>query len=438
MSMLLNAVSGLNAANAGLLVAGQNTANAAVKGYSRQTIYLDTASGGLNGVKVTKIDRIVNDYLNNDIWRTSADLNYYQGFQTYLGYHEELLGTESLNLNNSVADLKAALNAALATPESPAFRQQFISSADAFAQKLAQINGALEGQQLKLNKELSDLSDNASSLTSQIAELNAKISKAQALGEPTAQLKDAREEILTELSSYIGIDVLNQADGTVNVTALNGAPLIIGSKSSTLNVTGTAVTATFNNQDFPLSGSVGGRIGGLLSVASDILQPVRDSLNGLIVTIADSVNNALADGFDLNDDAGAPLFTYNPADPLGTIRITDITTDELAFRGNNGGVPTGGKGDNGNIANVINSLNGSTAGYDVLIGDLAIQSKQIQSSTKAALILNDNAIAARDNLSGVNLDEEAASILLYQKLYDANAKVISTADQMFKTLINMF
>ncbi len=438
MSMLLNAVSGLNAANAGLLVAGQNTANAAVKGYSRQTVYLDTASGGLNGVKVTKIDRIVNDYLNNDIWRTSADLNYYQGFQTYLGYHEELLGTESLNLNNSVADMKTALNAALATPESPAYRQQFISSADALAQKLAQINGALEGQQLKLSKELSDLSDNASSLTSQIADLNAKISKAQALGEPTAQLKDAREEILTELSSYIGIDVLNQADGTVNVTALNGAPLIIGSKSSTLSVNGSAVTATFNNQDFPLSGAVGGRIGGLLSVASDILQPVRDSLNSLIVTIADSVNNALADGFDLNDDPGRPLFAYNPADPLGTIRITDITTDELAFRGNDAGAPSGGKGDNGNIANIINSMNGSTAGYDVLIGDLAIQSKQIQSSAKAALILNDNAIAARDNLSGVNLDEEAASILLYQKLYDANAKVISTADQMFKTLINMF
>ncbi|MBL0689505.1 MAG: hypothetical protein JJW02_08760, partial [Pseudoalteromonas sp.] len=36
MSMLNNALSGLNAANIALTVSGQNVANAAVEGYSRQ------------------------------------------------------------------------------------------------------------------------------------------------------------------------------------------------------------------------------------------------------------------------------------------------------------------------------------------------------------------------------------------------------------------
>ena len=84
MSMLLNGVSGLNAANSALGAVSQNVANAAVKGYSRQTVYLETAAGGLNGVKVTKIDRIVNSFLNDDIWRTSADTGYYEGFQNYI------------------------------------------------------------------------------------------------------------------------------------------------------------------------------------------------------------------------------------------------------------------------------------------------------------------------------------------------------------------
>lgn len=90
MSMLLNGVSGLNAANSALGAVSQNVANAAVKGYSRQTVYLETAAGGLNGVKVTKIDRIVNSFLNDDIWRTSADTGYYEGFQNYIGYLEQI------------------------------------------------------------------------------------------------------------------------------------------------------------------------------------------------------------------------------------------------------------------------------------------------------------------------------------------------------------
>ena len=44
----------------------------------------------------------------------------------------------------------------------------------------------------------------------------------------------------------------------------------------------------------------------------------------------------------------------------------------------------------------------------------------------------------RDSRSGVNLDEEAASLIHFQQMYSANAKVITTADQMFNSLLNMF
>lgn len=447
MSMLLNAVSGLNAANAALLVAGNNTANAAVKGYSRQTVYLDTAAGNLGGVKITKVDRIVSEYLNDDIWRTGADANYYKGFQSYLGYVEELIGSDSLNLNNVVADIKASLNAALDKPESDAYRQQTLSNADALVQNIAQISSALQGQQTKLSKELKDLSLNTTSVLQQIAELNGKISKANALGEPTAELMDARELITTELSSYTGINILNQADGTISISAKNGAPLVIGSKAATLSVsgsTGTDVVATFNNQNFPLNGQVGGRIGGLLAVNDDVLVSTMNRFSDMVKNIADSVNDVLAQGFDLNGAPGEPLFIYNAADPLGTFAVNpDINAKKLAFTGGKDDgagnwIPAGGQGDNSNIKDIVAALNSSTAGYDVLVGDLAIHSKQMQSSVKTADILNGNAVSARDNLSGVNLDEEAANVLFFQKMYGANAKVISVADEMFRTLITMF
>jgi flagellar hook-associated protein 1 FlgK len=73
-----------------------------------------------------------------------------------------------------------------------------------------------------------------------------------------------------------------------------------------------------------------------------------------------------------------------------------------------------------------------------LIGKLAIQSKQVQASIKTSQVLNDKALAARASVSGVSLDEEAANLTYYRQLYEANAKVISTADQMFMTLMAMF
>ena len=186
MSMLSNGVSGLNAANAGLHAVSQNVSNAAVKGYSRQTVVLQTNDGQLNGVKVTKFERVVDNFLNADIWRTQSDLNYYESYQDYLGYLEEVLGTDSLNLNDAMAELNAAFNAALSAPESPAYRQQVISSSNAMVQDLQQLDGALTGQVRKLEFELEAVTENVNSVLRELADLNQKISKEVALGQLAA------------------------------------------------------------------------------------------------------------------------------------------------------------------------------------------------------------------------------------------------------------
>jgi len=444
MSMLYNGVSGLNASSAGLQIVSQNVANAKVAGYSRQTVILQTNDGALNGVKITKIERIVDGFLNDDIWRTKSDLSYYESYQDYLGYLEEVLGTDSLNLNDAVAKLNSAFNAALSSPESPAYRQQVISSASAMVQNLQQLNGALTGQVEKLGFELTALAGNTNTVLADIAELNEKIAKATALGHDTSVLMDNREQAIIELSGYIQVDVTNQADGSVHITTLNGSPLIMAGKAATLSVAGTNVTLKFNNQTFSIPTGVGGSLGGLLKVNAEVLEPSRLELNTLVSGIADAVNTSLSEGFDLNGNAGAPLFVYNAADPLGSIAVnTALTVDQLAFRGRvpdgfGGWLPAGGKGDNSNLINIIDSMKGVAGGYDTLIGKLAIQSKQVQSSIKTSVVLHDKAIAARASVSGVNLDEEAANLTYYRQLYEANAKVISTADQMFMTLMAMF
>lgn len=435
MSMLNNALSGLNAANIALTVAGQNVANAAVDGYSRQQAQFKTSNVYLGGVEVASVDRIVDAFLNDDIWRTNSDLSYFQNKQTYLGFIEQVVGSDSLNLNNSITSLTSALNAAATTPDSNAYRQQFLSAAEGLMRDFGQINGALEGQLNKLNTQMSNVALEVTSLTKQIADVNASIGKAVANNQPSAELKDNRERLINQLSKHIGVSTVERSNGLVDISTLSGAPLVVGTKGASIEINGTTVSSNFLGQKFKLNEHVGGQFGGLISADTQVIQPTLASLNNLVADLADDINTALQSGFDLNNNAGIALFEYNATNPLGSIGINpNIGTDELAFKGSN----TAGPGDNSNITNIISAMSGKGERFTLLVGDLAITSKQNQTSIATASSLNTNAVAARDSLSGVNLDEEAASLMHFQQMYSANAKVISTADQMFNTLLQMF
>jgi flagellar hook-associated protein 1 FlgK len=71
-----------------------------------------------------------------------------------------------------------------------------------------------------------------------------------------------------------------------------------------------------------------------------------------------------------------------------------------------------------------------------LTGNLGLQTRAAQMSRDAEAAVNESDLAARDAVSGVNLDEEAANMLRYQQAYQAAAQIIAAASEMFDTLIN--
>jgi flagellar hook-associated protein 1 FlgK len=60
---------------------------------------------------------------------------------------------------------------------------------------------------------------------------------------------------------------------------------------------------------------------------------------------------------------------------------------------------------------------------------------QAELNSEAQTVLLNQAIEARESVSGVNLDEEAADLLRFQQAYQAAAQVITTANSLFQTLI---
>ncbi len=73
--------------------------------------------------------------------------------------------------------------------------------------------------------------------------------------------------------------------------------------------------------------------------------------------------------------------------------------------------------------------------YAALIADVGTRAQAADSAKTQSKRLLDNATAAREAESGVNLDEEAAHLLQYQQAYQASAKLMATAQSMFEALM---
>jgi flagellar hook-associated protein 1 FlgK len=71
-----------------------------------------------------------------------------------------------------------------------------------------------------------------------------------------------------------------------------------------------------------------------------------------------------------------------------------------------------------------------------MTGNLGLQTRAAQLSRDAESSVNESDLAARDGVSGVNLDEEAANMLRYQQAYAAAAQIIAITSQLFDELIN--
>ncbi len=77
------------------------------------------------------------------------------------------------------------------------------------------------------------------------------------------------------------------------------------------------------------------------------------------------------------------------------------------------------------------------SGWNSVVSKVASKSAGAKNSYDASSAIYQEASNRVMSNSGVNLDEEAANMLVFQQLYSANAKVISTADEMFNTVLNM-
>ena len=88
-------------------------------------------------------------------------------------------------------------------------------------------------------------------------------------------------------------------------------------------------------------------------------------------------------------------------------------------------------------ATLANGTSNYNEVYSQLVSRVGSKTHELDVNREAQNILYGQAKAQREEVSGVNLDEEAADLVKFQQAYQANAQVISAASEMFDTLIGV-
>ncbi|WP_428775200.1 flagellar hook-associated protein FlgK [Vibrio sp.] len=457
MNMVNIALSGLNANRVALNVTAQNVANVNTPGYSRQQALMASVSGGQfdklsagMGVEVTSIRRITDQFLVKQTWSTNSNASYASQYTTAMSQLENVLGADGFNLSTGLDSLFASLHDATSKPESMPLRQQVINESRALARRFNTLTNSLHNQHKDIHDQRGAAVTHANSLMANIADLNKQIVEMQGTGGNPAQLLDTRDALVGELAKVIEIKTTDQPDGGLQVTLTSGQPLVMGKDYGELKAIPDPndpymadLHVQFGNQSFAINGSVGAQLGSLNDYQLEVLKPYQNAIDDMARSLADEFNAVLAAGQDLNGNPGAPLFSYDPANPAASLDVISLPPDQLAFSSD--GTP----GNSDNLRDLIDLSNKPMAisgfgnvslndAFTAMVGDTAIKARQAESDYQANLAMNEQAVAARDNVSAVNSDEEAANLMTFANAHNANMKVISTANQLFDSVLQLF
>ncbi|WP_338414676.1 flagellar hook-associated protein FlgK [uncultured Sphaerotilus sp.] len=328
-SLMTVGVQAMFAAQTQLSTTSHNIVNAAVEGYSRQSVRLTTVPGRSSGagyigggVAVDTVERAANRFLTTQSNQTQAQsaadntrvdmLNQLEG-----GYAlgEQGLGQAASKLFASFGDMAAA-------PGDESVRQVALSAAESLASRFRSTGEHIDTLQTSVTQQLGDEVSVVNGLTGQIAKINGQLTGSGTAKDQPNDLLDQRDQLIAQLSQHIEVSRIDnrgqdgKLDGSISLFVGGGQPLVMGSTSHDLKAVPdtraperSRIVVDLNGHERALtSGSIGGgSVSGLLKFQNEDLVDARAQLGLLATSLADSVNTQHIQGTDLDGAAGKPL-----------------------------------------------------------------------------------------------------------------------------------
>lgn len=464
----------LDTARQGIELTGHNLSNVSNPAYARQRLRIQTsptlptpAGPAGTGSQVVGIEQLRSKLLDTQIIFESSVSGRLEAQQRALQFGEVNLGQQidrqantpeeiaaaigiggQFGLVEGLSDFFNALQALTTNPTSTADRQVVLLKAENLTDKFNSISRRMSNLRSSLNTSVQEDVATANQLLKEIADVSRAVTAAE-LGEAGSanDLKDRRQLKLEELAKIVNIQTSINSDNTLNLS-ISGTLVISennviedlttytdaqgGSQLRSVNRSTSATTNLTLTSGGSILGTIEARDGALTTLKGDI-----DNLAGLLIT---QINGLHATGFALNGTNANPnFFTGSNASDIqlntnllqnpGLIQASAISTEP----GNNQVALSMARLANQpqttmNNLTYAESFNQSVATYGQALAN--VNSQLLDQSAVNRMLARQ-----RDSIGGVSIDEEMANLVIFQRAFQASAKMVTTIDDLLESVI---
>lgn len=333
--MISIGVSGITAAQLGLLATEHNVTNASTPGYTRQrtvqatNIAVNTGAGAIGqGVHVQTIERMYDRFVTEQVNTAQTKVSEIDAYYAEIKQIDNLLADPSAGLTPALQEFFSGVQQVAANPSLLSARQSMISSAETLVNRFQSLSGRLDNLTEEVNGKLQDTVASVNSYASQIAELNQRIIIAESsYDQPANDLLDQRDYLVNQLNTLVGAKTSENSDGSINVFVGTGQQLVVGSIAMEMTAAASSAnpekivvglkTAAGTTLELPESLISGGALGGLVQFRTDSLEPAQNELGRVAASMALTMNAQQALGQDLMGNVGVntEIFGMDLADP---------------------------------------------------------------------------------------------------------------------------
>jgi flagellar hook-associated protein 1 FlgK len=460
--------SGMMTAKAAIATAGHNVANANTEGFSRQRVV--SASNGAEamgkldskigtGVHIQRVERLNDEYLEKQLRNTGREFAYAEEKEIVLKQAEDIFNEMNGDgLNRLISRFFNEFRKLGNEPDSEAVRQSVREASSALVSDFRRLRREVESVRGHIDAKIEGRCAEVNSLAGEIRDLNVRIKQSEILGSSPNDLLDRRDQTLKKLAELADMSMHKDNEGNYIVDVQGAGPLVAGptvqkfsvfrTKADTEGKPENAFDVSFSNSpDSRVTHQIkGGKIGALLEARDQTLSMILDRLDELAFSVSGSVNAIHRQGFTRHNVQGVDFFkSLNSKERAAEfIDLSDAVQSSV----NNiaaAALPDS-PGDN-RIAVAISGLqemrlmNDSKATmddfYNSIVSDIGVASARARSSATQQKDIYNQLHKIREQLSGVSIDEETTHLLQFQHAFDASARVVQSAEEMMKTILNL-
>ncbi|MCR2746444.1 flagellar hook-associated protein FlgK [Limnobacter parvus] len=327
------ALSGLNAARAGLSTTSHNIANSNTVGFNRQQVIQQSRpSTGSDigfigqGVDIASVQRVYSDFINSQEQKATSDAAFFSAKAQQIARVDAMVADDVSGLSSALSIFFAAAQTLSTNPADLAARQNYLSSSETLATRFNGLNTVMDELRGATNLKVRDTVEQLNNATSQIAALNNQIVTAlnqTSNGGPPNDLMDRRDKLILQLSEQVQTTRVDMADGSSNLFLANGQSLVVGTTQFKVETQVdpqdpqnllVGMTTNVNGQPrllaFDADSLGNGALSGFLSFRENELTEYQNTISLLAARIGQAVNDIQTAGVDLDNNPGNALFSF--------------------------------------------------------------------------------------------------------------------------------